>query len=443
MMPSIGIIGKQNVGKSTLFNSLIKKNKSITYDSPGVTRDIVTEKVNWGEGRWELCDFPGFETSKNITDDEIGRAAIEKSLLEIENFNLLLWVVSRKGMNPFEHELKEKLRKINKPVWLLVNFIDDPALEAEASEFYSLGFSKVFFVSGLNNRNINKLREEIIGFFNGNQNLEETKSTLPIISLIGKPNVGKSTFFNTLLGKERSLVYDKPGTTRDTVEEKMIFQNGEVILQDTAGIRRKKLSFEALEVFSVARTKKSISGASVLLLLIDAREGFDKQNKAILEWVDNENKPLIVLINKTDLIDDEKREFITEDLKDLKKIFWDFPVYWISAITPKKSGKIVSEALRIVEEGKEKVSTPKLNDILEILNRNPVVGSHGLKFNYITQAYPEKRFIIFSNKATVPDNVKRYLRNNLLIQLQWKNIPLKIDFRKKRSGIPKFMEEEK
>ncbi|MDH4263151.1 MAG: ribosome biogenesis GTPase Der [Spirochaetia bacterium] len=447
-MPAIGIIGTQNVGKSTLFNALIRRNKSITFDSPGVTRDLVTESVNWGEGRWEVTDFPGFESEKNMPDDEIGRAAVEKALKQLDNFNLLLWVVSRKGLSVFEHLLLEKIRKIKKPVWLVVNFVDDPALESSASEFYSLGFSTVFFVSALNRRNINELRDSILHKFQGkiqdaeaeqNEADESIRSGPVKLAIVGKPNAGKSTLFNTFLGQERSLVYDMPGTTRDSIQEPFTYDGHEIILIDTAGIRRKKLSFESLEVFSVARTKKAITEADVLIMLVDAREGFDKQNKSILEWVESENKPLLVAINKTDLVDEEQRAVVTLDIEKLQEIFWDFPVYWISALSPKKSGRVLAEAIRIAAIGNEKVATPVLNDILEVLNRNPVVSSNRLKFNYITQAWPEKKFIIFGNRESVPDNVKRYLKHNLLKQLKWKDIPIKIEFRNKTKIKPAFL----
>lgn len=431
-MPSIGIIGRQNVGKSTLFNALIKRNKSITHDMPGVTRDMISEKLDWCEGRWELTDFPGFEAAKNMPEDEIGKVAVDKAIRQLDQFNLLVWVVNRKGLSAFEYELLDKVRKLKKPVWLAVNFVDDPSLESDAAEFYSLGFSRVFFISALNNRNIAELKNAIIKQFDGV--IKEKTDELPVIkvSLIGKPNAGKSTFFNQVLGKERSLVYNKPGTTRDTIEEKLVFQNVEILLSDTAGIRRKKTAFEAVEVFSVARTKKAIKKADVVLAIIDAQEGFDHQNKFLLEYIEEENKPAIVLLNKSDLIDDEKRGHLEDDVERLRQMFWDFPVYWISALSAKKSGKILNEAIEISKVGNEKIPTPRLNNILEILNRNPVVSSNGLKFNYITQAYPEKKFIIFSNRPAIPENVRRYLRHNLLRHLGWKRIPLQLDIRKKQ-----------
>jgi len=404
---------------------------------PGVTRDLVTQTLNWGEGKWDLTDFPGLESDKSMQEDEVGRASIEKAAAQLEKYNLLLWVVTRKGLSSYEYDLLDRIRKLKKPVWLVVNFVDDPALESDAAEFYALGFSRVFFISALNNRRIEELRDAVIDQFEGKEQDVSNATFVLKLSLIGKPNVGKSTLFNTFLGKERSLVYDLPGTTRDAIDEKLIFQNTEILLTDTAGIRRKKTSFEAVEIFSVARTKKAIAEADVVLLLIDAREGFDRQNKYILEWIEEENKPVIVIINKTDLIDEDRKKFLKEEIEELQGMFWNFPVQWLSAISSKNSGRALNEAVKIFSEGKERIATPELNNILEILNRNPVVGSNGLKFNYITQAYPEKKFIIFGNRAIVPENVKRYLKHNLLKQLKWKNIPIKLDLRKKRAGLKK------
>jgi len=432
-MPAIGIIGAQNVGKSTLFNSLIKKKKSITFDQPGVTRDLISETVPWGDGHWQLIDFPGFEFDKNIGDDSLTKAAVKKAVEQLANYSLLLFVVSRKGLSPYEHHLVDILRKLEKPVWLVVNHVDDPRLEAECAEYYSLGFSEIFFVSGLNNRNIESLRDSIIKFFSGKMDSEKTDSGKASVKLaiIGKPNAGKSTMFNILLQKERSLVYDQPGTTRDTIDETIEYGDHLVTIMDTAGLRKKRNVTDSVEFFSTTRTQKAIASADVVLFMINAQEGADHQNKDIIEWVEKENKPLILLINKCDLIDEHEKKELEKRVEDLQSIFWDFQVMYISAIDYKKSGKILNAVVKLYEKAILKIPTPRLNHILEKLKKNPVLGSNSISITYMTQAYPDASFILFTNREKLPNSIVRYIKHELRAELKWSDMPMKLDVRRK------------
>jgi len=463
-MPRIGIIGTQNVGKSTLFNSLLRKNRSITYDMPGVTRDMVTIETDWGEGRWELTDFPGFENEKNLREDILGQKAIESSMKQLSKFSLLLWVVSRKGLSPFEQEMVDQLRVLQKPVWLVVNFVDDPSLEAEASEFYSLGFDRVFFISALNNRNIPLLRNDIIEHFSRsirkkdaglahaeNESSQEVASddleddgegsdepvgsgSLNVrITLAGKPNAGKSTFFNTLLSKERSLVSDIPGTTRDAIEEVVPFREHRLVFLDTAGLRKKRTIHESVEFFSVTRTHKAIKSSDLTLVLINAREGVDRQNRSILDMIRSENKPMIVLVTHADTLTDDQRKEFEQDIKGYQKNFWKFPYHFIDARTPAKVTSILEQLIKLYLLAQKRFTTSSLNQILKEVNQNPIMRSHSISFNYITYAMPERKFIVFGNKSAraVGDNIRRYMESSLQKKLGQEMIPIRIEFRRK------------
>lgn len=430
----IGIIGAQNVGKSTLFNALIRKKKSITYDKPGVTIDMVSQKVDWGEGRWELTDFPGFENEKALGGDRLSSISIKRALESLERYNLLIWVVSRKGLSKYEYELAAMFRKLNKPVWLAVNHVDDPALESQAQDFYKLGFPELIFVSALNNRNIETLRQKIVEYFGAKPGEEVLKGDAVKLAIVGKPNAGKSTLFNTFLNKEAALVFDQPGTTRDSIEEDLKFGERRLELVDTAGLKRRKGGLTSVEVFSEARTKKAIESADIVIHLVNATEGVDRQNKTILEWIEEVAKPAVVVINKVDLLSADEVKHMEDEVKEARKRFWNFPVYYISATQPKKTGRVLQKALSLYDLTHQKIGTPRLNKILGEINRNHIMASHKIKFNYITQAHPELRFILFGHQRPASVNIVRYIRNSIQESLGWGEAPIRLDFRRRESG---------
>ncbi len=431
-MPSIGIIGAQNVGKSTLFNALIRKKKSITFDKPGVTVDMVSHRVDWGEGRWELTDFPGFEKEKALHDDRLGKASIQRALNSLDRYNLLIWVVSRRGLSPYEHELARLFRKLDQPVWLAVNHVDDPSLESQADEFYRLGFSEIVFISALNRRNIDLLRDKIVEYF-GAKPVERVETPSVKLAIVGKPNAGKSTLFNTLLSKEISLVFDQPGTTRDAIEEQLRFGDHLLSLVDTAGLKRKKATLSSVEVFSEARTKKAIESADIVIHIINSVEGIDRQNKSILEWIEDVAKPAVIVLNKVDLLTPDEVKHLEDSVHEMKKRFWNFPAYYLTATQAKKTGKVLQKALLLYDMTREKIPTPGLNKLLAEINRSHVMVSHKIKFNYITQAYPQLKFILFGHQRPSSNNIVQFIRNAMQENLNWTEVPLKLDFRRRET----------
>ncbi|MCX7632401.1 MAG: ribosome biogenesis GTPase Der [Turneriella sp.] len=434
-MPAIAIVGRQNVGKSSLFNCLIGKRKSIVYGTPGVTRDLITERVPWGEGRWTLTDFPGFEREKEVRTDALTLAAIRAAEKQLEKYHLILFVVARSGLSSYEYDLAERLRRLKKPVWLVVNFVDDPQLETEGAEFFRLGFPETFFVSALNRRNIQALRERIQEYFSGKKAKPTPREELPRPDLrlvvLGKPNAGKSTLFNRLVGKERALVSPVPGTTRDTVGEFFHYEHKLVELLDTAGLRRQSRIHEDLERISGQRTTEALENCDVAFLLIDFTEVFDQQNKALLNRIAAAGKPVVVLVNKYDLFrhDAETKAQIAARLAEVQKRFWQFPWFFVSALSGENCRRALAKAFAL-KALFTKVGTPQLNRILAELTHNPILANHGIKLKYITQGEPANRFILFANKP-VPIPVRRYLTQALAQKLGWQELPLLLDIRQK------------
>lgn len=443
-MPAIAIIGKQNVGKSSLFNSLIGARKSIIYNQPGVTRDLITEKVPWGEGGWTLTDFPGFENEKNVRGDALTLAAIRAAEKQLDKYHLLLFVVKRGGLSTFEQDLANRLRKNKKPVWLVVNFIDDPQLEAEASEFYELGFAETFFVSALNHRNVPELRERIQAQFKTNARKADSENDAPLsenegatvpksdlrLAILGKPNAGKSTLFNTLTGKERALISPVAGTTRDTINEFFHFEGKSVEVIDTAGLRRQRNVVEDVESISVKRAREALEVCDVAFLVMDYTENLDKQNKTLFALIADAGKPLVALINKYDLIreDKETKAEIAAALDKAQKAFWRFPWFFISANTGENCVKALAKAFELKQQVIEKFATPKLNAILRELSASHILANQNIKLKYITQGTPLNRFILFTNKP-VSMPVRRHLNTELRKRLGMTEVPILLQVR--------------
>jgi GTPase len=439
-VPAIAIVGRQNVGKSSLFNSLLGARKSIIYNQPGVTRDLITEKVNWGEGSWTLTDFPGFENEKLVRDDVLTLAAIRSAEKQLDKFHLLLFIVARGGLTKYEADLAERLRRLKKPVWLVVNFIDDPQLEAEASEFYELGFPETFFVSALNHRNINSLRSEIKGHFTPGGKISEASEAEPLpqnilqpdlrLAILGKPNAGKSTLFNTLTGKERALISPVAGTTRDSINEYFHFEGKLIEVVDTAGLRRHRNVVEDVESISVKRARESLEACDVAFLVMDHLENLDKQNKTLFALIADAGKPLIALINKYDTFRENKelKGEISGDLEEAQRAFWKFPWFFISASTGENCIKALKKAFELRAQVFGKIGTPKLNAILRELARSHVLANQNIKLKYITQGTPLNRFILFTNKpVTMP--IKRHLNNELRKRLDMTEVPILLQVR--------------
>lgn len=437
---TVAIVGRPNVGKSTLFNRLLEQRKAIVDDVSGVTRDRQYGIADWNGKSFNVIDTGGFVSrSEDIFEREIRKQV----KIAMEEANLLLFMCDvATGITDLDSEMADILRRSSKPVILVVNKVDNNTRQLEATEFYSLGFEKVFFMSSMSGSGSGELLDEIVGQIpEDDETLEAAQEAaeLPKIAIIGQPNVGKSSLLNALIGEERNIVSDIPGTTRDTIHTHYKMFQKDFILIDTAGLRRKNKVQEDLEFYSVIRAIKAMDEADVCLLLLDATKGVTAQDLSIFSLAGRKGKGLVVLVNKWDLIEDKSTNSARDYEKDLKgrlAPFSDVPVIFTSVTEKQRIFKAIEEALRVYENRKRKVQTSKLNEVMLKAIESfhpPVVRGIPIKIKYVTQLPTfTPAFAFFCN---LPDDVKQpyrnYLENQLRSNFDFEGVPLKLFFRKK------------
>jgi GTP-binding protein len=434
---TVAITGRPNVGKSTLFNRLLEQRKAIVDDMSGVTRDRQYGVTDWNGKTFNVIDTGGFvHGSEDVFEKEIAKQV----LVAVEEANVILFLVdATTGMTALDDSMAEVLRKSVKPVFLVVNKVDNNDRLLEASEFYSMGFDHIFFIASASGSGTGELLDAITELVTEDAS-EETKEMdgLPKFAIIGQPNTGKSSLLNALIGEERTIVSDIAGTTRDTIHTHYKLFQKEFILIDTAGIRRKAKVHEDLEFYSVIRAIKAMDEADVCLLLIDAEKGIAAQDLNIFSLAVKKGKGIVVLVNKWDLVAKETntaKEYETE-LKKRLAPFSDVPILFISAKEKTRIFKAIELALDVYENRKQKIPTSKLNDtILQAIQvyHPPVVRGHPIKIKFVTQlptAVPS--FAFFCN---FPDDIKQpyknYLENKLRENFNLTGVPIRIFFRKK------------
>lgn len=432
---TVAITGRPNVGKSTLFNRLLEQRKAIVEDTPGVTRDRQYGIADWNGKNFYVIDTGGFvPDSEDVFEREI-RKQVE---VAVEEASVILFVVDvATGITSLDESLADVLRRAAKPVILVVNKVDNNERLLEASEFYSLGFEKIFFISSISGSGTGEVLDEITSLIQEDFELEEEKG-IPKFAIIGQPNVGKSSLLNALTGEERTIVSEIAGTTRDTIHTRYKLFQKDFILIDTAGIRRKAKVHEDLEFYSVIRAIKAMDEADVCLLLLDAEKGIAAQDLSIFSLAARKGKGIAVLVNKWDLVE-KSTNTASEYEKTLRQRlapFNDVPVLFISAKEKTRIFKTIEVALQVYENRQKKISTAQLNDvILKAIEsyHPPVVRGHPVKIKYVTQlptAVPS--FAFFSN---FPDDIKtpykNYLENKLREHFNFTGVPVRIFFRKK------------
>jgi GTP-binding protein len=434
---TLAITGRPNVGKSTLFNRLLEQRKAIVDDISGVTRDRQYGVSDWNGKNFNVIDTGGFvPDSSDVFEKEIRKQVV----IAIEEANAIIFMVdAATGITHLDDAMADLLRKSSKPVFLVVNKVDNNERMLAASEFYSLGFEKIFFISSMSGSGTGELLDEIASIIPGDD-LVETMHTLslPKFAIIGQPNVGKSSLLNSLVGQERTIVSDIPGTTRDTIHTHYKLFQKEFILIDTAGIRRKNKVHEDLEFYSVIRAIKAVDEADVCLLMIDAANGISAQDINIFSLAARKGKGIVVLVNKWDLVQKETNtaKDYEEELKKRLAPFTDVPVLFISAKEKTRIFKAIEIALEVYDNRQRKISTSELNAVILkaiATYHPPVVRGHPVKIKYITQlptAVPS--FAFFCN---FPDDIKlpykNYLENQLRQNFNLKGVPIRIFFRKK------------
>lgn len=432
---TVAIVGRPNVGKSTFFNRLLEKRKAIVEDIPGVTRDRQYGVAEWNGKSFYVIDTGGFVPD---TEDVFEREIRKQVQVAVEEASVVLFVVdAATGMTDLDDSMADLLRRSTKPVFLVVNKVDNNERLLEASEFYSLGFENVHFIAAISGSGTGDLLDDVTQLIQEEVELEEEMG-LPKFAIIGQPNVGKSSLLNALVGEERTIVSDIAGTTRDTIHTRYKLFQKDFILIDTAGIRRKAKVHEDLEFYSVIRAIKALDEADVCLLVLDAEKGITAQDLTIFSLAAKKGKGIVVLVNKWDLVEKETntaRDYERE-LKQRMAPFNDVPVLFISAKEKTRIFKAIETGLDVYENRKRKVATAKLNEvILKAIEayHPPVVRGHPIKIKYITQlptVVPS--FAFFSN---FPDDIKtpyrNYLENKLRENFTFTGVPIRIFFRKK------------
>jgi len=423
------------VGKSTLFNRLLEQRKAIVDDVSGVTRDRQYGVADWNGKTFNVIDTGGFvPESEDVFEQEIKKQV----LIAVEEANAVIFMTdTATGITSLDESMADMLRRSVKPVFLVVNKVDNSDRLLEAAEFYSLGFDNIFFISAMSGSGTGEVLDAITDLIPKTDE-EESDSVLPKFAIIGQPNVGKSSLLNALVGSERTIVSEIAGTTRDSIHTHYNLFNKEFILIDTAGIRRKTKVHEDLEFYSVIRAIKAMDEADVCLLLLDAEKGITAQDLNIFSLAVKKGKGIVVVVNKWDLVDKEtntSRDY-TASLKERFAPFTDLPIIFISAKEKTRIFKVIETALQVFENRSRKIPTSKLNDIMLKAVESfhaPVVRGHAIKIKFVSQLpTPVPSFAFFSN---YPDDIKvpyrNYLENQMRKSFPLDGVPIRIYFRKK------------
>ena len=434
--PIVAMVGRPNVGKSTLFNKLAGKRISIVQDTPGVTRDRVYAESEWLNRKFTMIDTGGIEPESS---DIIVKQMRRQAQIAIEMADVIVFVVDGKeGLTAADQEVAQMLRKSKKPVVLVVNKIDRLALEENSYEFYNLGIGDPITISASQGLGLGDMLDEVVKYFNDPSEDEEDDEYIRI-AMIGKPNVGKSSLINRLLGEERVIVSNVPGTTRDSIDSYLETEDGKFILVDTAGLRRKSKVKEEIERYSVIRTYAAIEKADVAILVIDAEQGITEQDEKIIGYAHEMNKAIMVVVNKWDRSekDDKTLSNYQKDLQQKLKFMPYAKYLFISALTGQRVHKILSTAKYCYDNYSKRVSTGLLNDVISkavLMKEPPVVALKRLKIYYATQvATKPPKFVFFVNDPNLLHfSYGRYLENQLRESFDFDGTGIEIEYRARK-----------
>lgn len=438
MKPIVAIVGRPNVGKSTLFNNLVGDKIAIVDDAPGVTRDRLYRETEWNGTEFVVVDTGGLEPRNN---DFMMTKIKEQAEVAMNEADVILFVVDGKcGVNPLDEEIAYILRKKNKPIILCVNKIDNFVQQQDdVYDFWSLGFDQLVPISGEHKVNLGDMLDMITELIDKMDFPEEEEDVLKL-AIIGKPNAGKSSLVNRFAGEERTIVSNIAGTTRDAIDTIIEYDDKKYMLIDTAGIRRKSKVEENLEYYSVLRAIKTIKRADVCLLMLDGQEGLTEQDKRIAGIAAEELKPIIVVVNKWDLVDKntttmaKMKEELTAELPFLSYA----PIEFVSALTGQRTTKLLELADNIFEEYNRRVSTGLLNTVLKdivLMNNPPTRKGRVVKINYATQvSVAPPKFVLFCNyPELIHFSYARYIENKFREAFGFEGSPILISFEKKNN----------
>ena len=431
---TVAIVGRPNVGKSTFFNRMLEERKAIVEDTPGVTRDRQYGICEWNGKTFNVIDTGGFVPD---SDDVFEREIRKQVVIAVEEANAIVFMCDvTTGITHLDEAMAKILRPTNKPVFLVVNKVDNSDRMLMATEFYGLGFENTHFLSSISGSGTGDLLDDITKYIEAD--VEPVALDIPKFAIIGQPNVGKSSLLNALIGAERTIVSDIAGTTRDTIHTHYKLFQKDFILIDTAGIRRKNKVHEDLEFYSVIRAIKAMDEADVCLMMIDAQSGITQQDLNIFSLAVKKGKGIVFIVNKWDLVEkatNTSRDY-EKEMKSRLAPFNDIPILFISATEKTRIFKVIEVALEVFESRKRRIATSALNDeMLKAIeaHRPPVVRGNAIKIKFVTQiptVVPS--FAFFANH---PDDIKtpykNYLENKLRESFNFTGVPIRIFFRKK------------
>jgi len=432
----IAIVGRPNVGKSTLFNRLVQRREAIVDSVSGVTRDRHYGKSDWNGKEFSVIDTGGYA----IGSDDIFEEEIRKQVkLAIDEADLIVFVVDvEDGITPMDAEVAKLLRKVKKPIFTAVNKVDNAMRDADAVEFYNLGLGDYHTISSINGSGTGELLDAIAGKIPAPEEVDLDKKELPRFAVVGRPNAGKSSFINALIGEDRNIVTNIAGTTRDSIDTKYNRFGFDFNLVDTAGIRKKSRVKEDLEFYSVMRAVRSIEYSDVIILVIDATRGFEGQDQNIFWLAEKNRKGVVILINKWDLVEKETNTMRDYEAKVKEQIapFTDVPIVFISALTKQRLFKAIETAVEIFENRKNRIPTSKFNDVmLEVVKNYPPPAIKGkfVKIKYCMQLPTQTpQFAFFCNLPQyVRDPYRRFVENKLREIYNFSGVPITIYFRQK------------
>ncbi len=431
----LAIVGRPNVGKSTLFNRLLERREAIVDSTAGVTRDRHYGKSDWNGVEFTVIDTGGYDVgSDDIFEEEIRK---QVQLAVDEATSIVFMVNVEEGLTDTDQEIYQLLRKANKPLYVVVNKVDSAKELLPATEFYQLGIEKYYTLSSATGSGTGELLDDIVKDFPTTEYVDVFEG-LPRITIAGRPNVGKSTLTNALLGDERNIVTDIAGTTRDSIETVYNKFGHEFILVDTAGMRKKSKVNEDLEFYSVMRSIRAIENSDVVILMIDATKGWESQDMNIFGIAQKNRKGIVILVNKWDLVEKETNTMkqFESQIREKIALFSDVPILFISALTKQRILKAVETAVEVYENRKKRIKTSKLNEImLPIIENTPPPALKGkyIKIKYCTQLPTvTPQFAFFCNLPQyVKEPYKRFIENQLRKNFDFTGVPIEVYFRQK------------
>ncbi len=432
MIPTVALVGRPNVGKSTLFNKIVGKKIAIIEDLPGVTRDRIYQEATYNNKKFYLIDTGGIDASKMKFNDEIKMQAE----IAIKDADIVVFIVDGKeGLTSNDLIVRDLLRKSNKKVIVAINKVDNKESMNHIYDFYELGFDTYIPISSIHNTGYIELMDEITKDFTEKEEIEDTRLKF---SIIGRPNVGKSSLMNALLNEERVVVSDVAGTTRDSIDSVLKYHNEEYILIDTAGMRKKGRVFEAIEKYSLFRSLKAIDRSDICLVVINAEEGIKEHDKHIAGYAIERGKGLIFVVNKWDTVKDKTIPEFEKEMRAEFQFATYAPIVYLSALTKKRIHTLMPEIIKVGENIKREISTSLLNNIIldaYQLNLPPSYKGKRLKIYFTNQTgtKPPKFTLRVNNKGLVHFSYERYLENKLRENFELEGTPIILQF-KNRNG---------